>query len=119
MTTKTLHGTTTVTVGDDVFTLTPTLAAVRAIELRYGGLLKAGQACDAMSVDAVAHVIAAGAGLTGKAAEALPEAVFQAGVVRVYNQIRSYLMVLFNPRASEEGAEGNAEPAAKTAEKAQ
>jgi hypothetical protein len=118
MTTQTLHGTTIVTIGEDVFTLVPNLAAVRAIELRYGGLLKAAQACDALSVDAVAQVIAAGAGLTGKAAEALPEAVFQAGVVTAYAQIRPYLMVLLNPRANEEGAEGNAEPATKTAAKA-
>lgn len=111
MTTQTLHGTTAVTVGEDVFTLVPNLAAVRTIELRYGGLLKAAQACDAMSVDAVAHVVAAGAGLSGKAAEALPESVFQAGVVRVYGQIRPYLMALLNPRAAEEGGEGNAEPA--------
>jgi len=104
---KTLHGTTTVTVGDDEFTLVPTLAAVRSIEARFGGLRGAAQAVINQSIDGTAHIIASGAGLSGKAAEALPEQVFQAGIVKVTDQVISYVNALYNPRG--EDAPGNAQ----------
>lgn len=103
---KTLHGTVTVTVGDETYTLTPTLVAVRAIEARFGGLLGAMRAVDNYSVDGVSAVIAAGGMLATDAAEALPEKVWQAGVVGIAKQLVPYMVALVNPSAAE-GAAGN------------
>lgn len=115
MPSKTLKGTFTVTVDGNPYELKPTLGAVRAIEARHSGLLQAARACDAMSVDAIAQVIAAGAGLTGQDAESVPEQVFQEGVVSAYGQVVPYLKYLMNPRAGEAKAEGNGEAAAAKA----
>lgn len=100
---KTLHGTVTVKVGEESFELVPTLKAVRAIEARLGGLRGASQTVTALSVDGVAIIIAAGAGLEGKAAEAIPEKVWQAGVLEVSTQVNAYLVVLYNPRGADKG----------------
>lgn len=116
MPSKTLHGTTTVVVGDSTYTLIPSLGAVRAIEARFGGLRGAAQACDALSVDGVAHIIAAGAGLKGKASLEVPDEVWQAGVAGVAVQLQPYIIALLNPRGAEAKDEGNA---TKKAEKAQ
>ena len=108
---KTLHGTTQVTIGDAEYTLTPTLAAVRMIESQLGGLLKACRACDDASVDAMAVVVTAGAGLKPAQAEQVAEDIFANGAVDTYVQLRPYLLALLNPRAAAEAAEeaeGNA-----------
>ena len=110
---KTLFGTVTVTVGEDTYTLTPSLGAVRAIEARFGGLLGAVRAVDSYSVDGVAGVIAAGASLSAEAAESLPDAVWQAGVVPLSQQLVPFIAALLNPRAGD--AEGNAPAKAKKA----
>lgn len=107
MTTKTLHGTTQIKVGDTEYTLTPTLGAVRAIEARFGGLLGACRAVDGYSVDGIAHIIAAGAQLDAEQAAALPDLVWQAGVVGVGQQLVPYVAVLLNPKAGA-ADEGNA-----------
>lgn len=100
---KTLHGTVTVMLGDEEFTLRPTLKAVRAIESRLGGLRGASQTINAVSVDGCAIILAAGADLEGKAAEAIPEKVWQAGVVGVSVQLNAYLAALYNPRGGDQG----------------
>ncbi|UBM27190.1 hypothetical protein K8374_09630 [Pseudomonas sp. p1(2021b)] len=100
---KTLHGTVTVKLGDEEFTLQPTLKAVRAIESRFGGLRGASGALHAVGVDAVAFIIAAGAGLEGKAAEALPEKVWKEGVAGLTPAVTKYLGALYNPRGGNEG----------------
>lgn len=100
---KALHGTVTVNLGDEEFTLRPTLKAVRAIESRFGGLRGASGALHAVGVDAVASIIAAGAGLEGKAAEALPEKVWQEGVAGLTPSVTSYLCALYNPRGGDPG----------------
>ncbi|EJN25769.1 hypothetical protein PMI35_04000 [Pseudomonas sp. GM78] len=100
---KTLHGTVEVTVGDDVYTMVPTLGAVRAIEAHFGGLRGASQVVNALSVDGCARIVAAGAGLTDKAAEALAEKVWQAGVLEVSVQLNAYLVALYNPRGKDSG----------------
>ena len=100
---KTLHGTIEVTVGDDVYTMVPTLGAVRAIESHFGGLRGASQVVNALSVDGCARIVAAGAGLSGKAAEALAEQVWQAGVLEVSVQLNAYLVALYNPRGQVSG----------------
>ena len=100
---NTLHGTVTVKLGDEEFTLQPTLKAVRAIESRFGGLRGASGALHAVGVDAVAFIIAAGAGLEGKAAEALPEKVWQEGVAGLTPPVTRYLGALYNPRGGDPG----------------
>ena len=100
---NTLHGTVTVNVGDEEFTLRPTLKAVRAIESRFGGLRGASGALHAVGVDTVAFIIAAGAGLEGKAAEALPEKVWQEGVAGLTPSVTRYLGALYNPRGGDPG----------------
>jgi hypothetical protein len=103
---KTLHGATTVTVGEESFDLAVTLGAVRKIESHFGGLRGASEALHALSVDGVALVIAAGAGLETKAVEAVAEKVWQAGVAKIAVQLTGYLGALYNPRGE---APGNVE----------
>ncbi|NQD72918.1 hypothetical protein [Pseudomonas sp. CM27] len=100
---NTLHGTVTVKLGDEEFTLTPTLKAVRAIESRFGGLRGASQAINSLSVDGCAAILVAGAGLDDKAAKAVPEQVWQHGVLDVSTQLNSYLVALYNPRGKDPG----------------
>lgn len=100
---NTLHGTVTVKLGDEEFTLQPTLKAVRAIESRLGGLRGASQTINALSVEGCAIIFAAGAGLEGKAADAVAEKVWQAGVLDVSVQLNTYLKALYNPRGRDEG----------------
>lgn len=100
---NTLHGTVTVKLGDEEFTLQPTLKAVRAIESRFGGLRGASQTINALSVEGCAIILAAGSGLEGKAAEALIEKVWQAGVLEVSTQLNAFIVALYNPRGVEKG----------------
>ena len=97
---KTLHGTVTVKLGEEEFTLQPTLKAVRAIESRLGGLRGASQTINAVSVEGCAIILAAGAGLEGKEADAVTEKVWQAGVLEVSVQLNKYLVALYNPRGT-------------------
>lgn len=108
---KTLHGTITVEVGDETYALRPTLAAVRAIESRFGGLRGASQAISNLSVEGCAAIVVAGAGLDGKAADAVAEKVWQAGVLDVSTRLNAYLLALYNPNPR--GAKEGNEPAGK------
>lgn len=100
---KTLHGSTSIQVGDETFDLVVTLGAVRKIEAHFGGLRGAAEALRVLSVDGVALVIAAGAGLGQKDAELLPEKVWEAGVSGLAAQLSGYLGALYNPRGEEPG----------------
>lgn len=100
---KTLHGTVEIKLDGETYTLLPTLVAVRAIEAYFGGLRGASQAINALSIDGCAVIIAAGAGLTGKAAEVIPEQVWQAGVLEVSVQLNAYLVALYNPKSPNAG----------------
>lgn len=100
---NTLHGTMTVKLGDEEFTLRPTLKAVREIESRFGGLRGASQTISALSVDGCAIILAADAGLEGKAADAIAGKVWQSGVLDVSTQLNKYLIALYNPRGANEG----------------
>ncbi|QYM66693.1 hypothetical protein K1X80_16700 [Pseudomonas sp. So3.2b] len=106
---KTLHGTVDIKLDDETYMLQPTLGAVRAIEAHFGGLRGASQAINALSIDGCAVIIAGGAGLTGKAAEAVAEQVWQAGVLEVSVQLNAYLVALYNPKGP---ATGKSRPAA-------
>jgi hypothetical protein len=50
-------------------------------------------------------IIAGGAGLTGKAAEAVAEQVWKAGVLKVSVQLNAYLVALYNPKGPDAGKE--------------
>lgn len=106
---KTLHGTVDIKLDDETYTLQPTLGAVRTIEAHFGGLRGASQAINALSIDGCAVIIAGGAGLKGKAAEAIAEQVWQAGVLEVSVQLNAYLVALYNPKGPNTG---KARPAA-------
>lgn len=106
---KTLHGTVDIKLDDETYTLQPTLGAVRAIEAHFGGLRGASQAINALSIDGCAVIIAGGAGLKGKAAEAIAEQVWQTGVLDVSVQLNAYLVALYNPKGP---STGKARPAA-------
>lgn len=103
--TKTLHGVTQVSLGEQTYDLQITLAAVRAIEARLGGLRGASHAVAGLSIDGMAHIISSGAGLERAAAELLPAAVFEAGAANVSEQLVPYIYALYNPRGG--GPEGN------------
>ncbi|WP_322614207.1 hypothetical protein [Pseudomonas sp. BIC9C] len=100
---KTLLGTVDITLDGETYTLKPTLGAVRAIEAHFGGLRGASQAINALSVDGCAVIIASGAGLTGKASEAIPEQVWQEGVLEVSVKLNAYLVALYNPKGTDPG----------------
>jgi len=100
---NTLHGTVTVKLGEEQFTLKPTLKAVRAIESRFGGLRGASEALRAVGVDALAIIISAGADLDGKASEELPEKVWQQGAAGLTPEVTGYLYALYNPRGANSG----------------
>ncbi len=100
---NTLHGTVTVSLGDEEFVLSPTLKAVRAIESRFGGLRGASQAITALSVEGCAIILVAGAGLDEKAAKAVPEKIWLHGVLDASQQLNAYLVALYNPRGKDQG----------------
>lgn len=102
---KTLYGTVDIKLGDETYTLTPTLGAVRAIEAHFGGLRGASQAINALSIVGCAVIIAGGAGLNGKDAEAVTDLVWQAGVLDVSVQLNAYLVALYNPKGPDAGKE--------------
>lgn len=100
---KTLHGATSVQVGEESFDLNITLAAVRKIEAHFGGLRGAAESLRVLSVDGVALIIAAGAGLSADASREMPEKVWLAGVSGIAAQLTSYLGALYNPRGDTPG----------------
>lgn len=100
---KTLHGTVEVKVGERTLVLKPTLKAVRFIESRFGGLRAASHGLHAVSVDAVALVIAAGAGIEGEDIDLLTEEVWQHGVSGLTVAATKFLGALYNPRGGEPG----------------
>ncbi|AHF68686.1 hypothetical protein PSCICO_47220 [Pseudomonas cichorii] len=102
---KTLHGNIDIEIDGVIYHLRPTLAAVRAIEARFGGLRGAASALHAVSVDGAAFIIAAGANLTEKQTDGLPEAVWQKGVTELTPLLNEYLAALYNPRGGEPGKE--------------
>lgn len=106
---KTLHGTTSISLDGVEYELVPTLAAVRNLEARFGGLRGVGRVLEELSVDGCAAIVAAGANLSGKAAEAIADQVWQEGVLEVSIKLSKYLSALYNPR----GASAKETPAAE------
>ena len=109
---RTLHGTLEVKVGERTLVLTPTLKAVRAIESRFGGLRAASEGLRAVGVNAVAIVLAAGAGLEGEELEELAEEVWQHGAADLVPPATKFLYALYNPRGGDMGKEQPAKASA-------
>lgn len=102
---RTNHGTVEVTVGDDTFTLKPTLKAMKAIEGRFGGILPAMQSLGAANLSTIAFIIAVGTGVNMAkkgALDPIEEAVFEAGLNDVGVQVLPYLQGFLNPAGKSE-----------------
>jgi hypothetical protein len=102
---KTNHGTVEVTLGDDVFTLKPTLKAMKAIEGRFGGILPAMQSVGSANLSSVCFIIGVGTGLNlakKGALDPIEEAVFEAGLNDVGSQVIPYLSGFLNPAGKTE-----------------
>lgn len=91
------YGQVEIDLGGEVVTLKPTLSAMQRIDRHFGSIREAINQVGQLSFDAVAFVITAGAGLSGKDARDLPEQVFAAGVMRVAGKAAEYLALLLNP----------------------
>lgn len=111
---KTNHGTTVVTVGDEEYTLNFTLKAVRAIEGRFGGLVPALQELGKANINAIATIVLIGSGaeFKRKDVEQMEEAIFDCGIGEANQQVIKYISDLLNPQARkaeelEKAAEGN------------
>jgi len=115
---KTSHGTTKVTIGDEALTLIGNLKAVRNIEKRFGGLAPAlNELTHRVSLSSLATVVLIGAGrdYKPKDVEAMEEQIYDAGISNVNPQVIPYLTAMLNPggKSDDELAE-----AAEAAEKA-
>lgn len=102
---KTNHGTVEVTLGDDTFTLKPTLKAMKAIENRFGGILPAMQSLGTANLSTTAFIIAVGTGVNlakKGAADAIEEAVFEEGIDSAGSQVLPYLRGFLNPAGKSE-----------------
>ena len=97
---KTNHGTVEVTLGDEVFTLKPTLKAMKAIEGRFGGILPAMQSVGTANLSTIAFIVAIGTGVNlakKDAAAPIEEAVFEEGIDSAGSQVILYLKGFLNP----------------------
>lgn len=96
---KTTHGITLVTVGEETFELKPTLKAVRGIEARFGGIGPAIGELNHLKTSAIAAVLLIGSGqdFKPKDIEALEEQIFEAGIAEVNPQVVRYVVALLNP----------------------
>ena len=102
---KTNHGTVEVTLGDEVFTLKPTLKAMKAIENRFGGIFPAIQSVGTANLSSIAFVVAIGTGVNlakKDAATPIEEAVFEEGISSAGNQVLPYLQGFLNPAGKSE-----------------
>ncbi|KAF1310963.1 hypothetical protein BLX42_11305 [Pseudomonas sp. SG-MS2] len=96
---KTTHGITLVTVGEETFELKPTLKAVRNIESRFGGIGPAIGELGQLRTSAIASVLLIGSGQDFKPKDvvALEEKIFEAGIREVNPQVVAYVSNLLNP----------------------
>lgn len=97
---RTNHGTVEVTLGEEVFTLKPTLKAMKAIENRFGGILPAMQSVGTANLSSIAFIVAVGTGVSLTKKDALApaeEAVFEEGLDSAGSQVIPYLKAFLNP----------------------
>lgn len=106
---KVNHGVVELQLGDATYELKATIDAMRRIDSNFGSIREAWRQCADMSLDALVSVIAAGAGLTKKGAEDVPEQVFAEGVVRVAAKMPEYMGLLMNPSGREDDGDESGE----------
>ena len=75
------YGTVEVELGKKKYVLKPTLAAYEKIENRMGGIRQALENCSNMSIDGIASIIAAGAGIGSRETKELKEGIFAEGTL--------------------------------------
>jgi len=116
---KTSHGVTKVTLGDDELTLSATLKNVRSIEQRFGGLAPAlHELTHKINLNSLATVILIGSGRDYKSKDiaAMEEQIYEAGINKVNPQVVPYLVALLNPSGKSEEELAEAAEAADKAE---
>lgn len=97
------YGTVELTVGDEEYTLTPTLDCVRKMKRwGLGSPMKAIEACREFDADMLAIVVAAGAGKGQKQLEQIAQDIHDEGVIEVTNHVVEFLTMLLNPTGKEQ-----------------
>lgn len=89
------QATVTLNMGGKPYTLRPTLAAMKACSRYAGGYSSLFRLLSGFDLDAIAHVIAAGTGSTGKAAATIEDAVYQAGGEAVLTPVVRFARICF------------------------
>jgi len=99
------HGQVEFELGDNTITLKPTLKALMRIEAHFGGMRAAIERCGDLSLDGLAVIVAAGAGMKPKD---IQEDLFAEGITNVLPHATEYLLLLLNPtgKEAEEQPEG-------------
>jgi len=97
------YGTKEVTIDGETYTLTPTLNCVRNIKRwGLGSPMEAVEACRKFDPDALAVVVASGAGLGQKQLEKLADAIHYEGTVNVTAPVIEFLAMLLNPTGKDD-----------------
>jgi hypothetical protein len=105
------YGQVEVELGGEVLTLRPTLDALEKIDRQFGSIREAASKVRSLNLGALVAVIAWGAELSPREAKALPQQVFDAGIVNVAPLVNEYLAYLLNPSgASGEESDGEGKP---------
>lgn len=91
--------------GQEDFTLRPTLRAADKLSRKYGGFNKLLQALAAYELDAFVDVVAHG---TAAPKEGLPERVWRSGLIELFGPMQEYVLVLANGgRRAEQAVEAD------------
>jgi len=92
------YGTVDVEIGDETFTLKPTLECARQIkQAGLGGPIQAIKALQDFDADILAVVVAAGAGIGRKKVDDLAEKIHTAGTINVAPKVIEFVGKLINP----------------------
>lgn len=95
------HGQIGVELGGEEVLLKPTLEAMQKINRRFGNLRDAVQQVQALDFDAIAFILAAGAGRKDVAQQA-----FEQGLVNLVEPVASYIAALMDPSGREASGGG-------------
>jgi len=108
---RTDYGSVDVEIGDETYTLRPTLNAMDKIGKQWpGGIGEALNGVSGLGARELAFVIAAGAGIGARLAKDLPEQIFAAGTVHLAAPVIEYLTLLINPTGRDADEESEEDP---------
>ena len=99
------YGHTELELGENIYTLEPTLKALQRINRNFGNLRNAIKEVRDLNLDALVFVIREGANLNNRETEDLQEDLFASGPMAAYGPVQDYLMALLNPSGKEESEE--------------